>query len=75
VLLVGIAGYYFIYVLPAVITLLFTFALPLLLTFFHASLRLRNFSAKVNIKMEQLRLNQTVMGQILDLLGVVEHYT
>ncbi|KAI6175693.1 PRA1 family protein [Aphelenchoides bicaudatus] len=74
VLLMGMSGYYFIYSLPAVITLLFTLLLPLLLIGIHSSLRLRNFSAKVNAKMEQLRLNQTVMGKILDSVGAVQHF-
>ncbi|KAI6214287.1 PRA1 family protein [Aphelenchoides besseyi] len=66
----AIAGYYFIYVLPSVVILLFTFAFPVLIVFVHASLRLRNLNAKVNIKMEAMELRFTVMGQLFDLLNV-----
>lgn len=67
---VAISGYYFIYVLPSVITLLFTVSFPILLVFVHASVRLRNFSAKVNIKMEQAKMRQTLMSQLLDAMNV-----
>jgi hypothetical protein len=63
--LIVIVGYYFISVLPSVITLLYMSAAPLIITFVHASVRLRNISAKVNQKAEQLQMRNTVMSQIL----------
>jgi hypothetical protein len=60
VALIALAGFYFIWMLPQVVILFFTFIVPLTISFVHASFRLRNLSAKVNIKMENLRFKQTV---------------
>lgn len=70
VVIAGAIGYYFIYVLPSIIILLFSLAVPLLVIFVHASIRLRNLSAKINEKVEKLHLRQTLMGQLLDLINV-----
>ncbi|KAH7731047.1 PRA1 family protein [Aphelenchoides avenae] len=65
-----ISAYYFINVLPSVVTLMFTFAVPLLLILTHASIRFRNFSAKVNQKLEVSGLRSTVMARILSACGI-----
>ncbi|KAK5983015.1 hypothetical protein GCK32_007857 [Trichostrongylus colubriformis] len=62
--------YYFIQVLPSVLTVLFSVLLPLFIILCHASVRLRNFMSKVTQTAEKFGLQTTVMGRLLDVCGI-----
>ncbi|CAD5227545.1 unnamed protein product [Bursaphelenchus xylophilus] len=63
-------GFFNIYVLPAIVVLLFIVLVPLLLVFVHASIRLRNFGSKWNYAVEKLQFRRTLMSQILDAINL-----
>uniref|UniRef100_A0A914VZ13 PRA1 family protein n=1 Tax=Plectus sambesii TaxID=2011161 RepID=A0A914VZ13_9BILA len=65
-----LAGYFVVYVLGSVIVFLYGIAMPLLLVCIHASIRLRNLKAKINQKMEAAGFKKTVMGKLLETIGV-----
>jgi len=65
-----LSGYFFIYVLASVVVFLYSIALPMLLVCLHASLRLRNFKSKANQLREDLGVQKTIMGKLLQLLGI-----
>uniref|UniRef100_A0A914EG85 PRA1 family protein n=1 Tax=Acrobeloides nanus TaxID=290746 RepID=A0A914EG85_9BILA len=63
------ACYYFIYFLPSVLTVLFTFALPLVTIFVHASIRLRSIRNRINQQMDNV-LRRTAMARFLDTFNI-----
>lgn len=65
-----LACYFFIQVLPSVLTVLFSILLPVFFILCHASIRLRDFMSKMTQTAEKLGLRTTVMGRILDVCGV-----
>lgn len=62
--------YFFIQVLPSVLTVLFSVLLPLFIILCHASIRLRDFMSKVTQTAEKFGLRTTVMGRLLDIFGI-----
>ncbi|XGW31639.1 hypothetical protein V3C99_010082 [Haemonchus contortus] len=62
--------YFFIQVLPSVLTVLFSVLLPLFIILCHASIRLRDFMSKVTQTAEKFGLRTTVMGRVLDMCGI-----
>jgi len=67
IMLVG--GYLIVSMIGSVMIFLFGIALPILLVFVHASLRLRNIKSKLWNRGESLGVISTPMGIILDYLG------
>ncbi|XP_003739732.1 PRA1 family protein 3 [Galendromus occidentalis] len=67
IMLVG--GYLIMSMIGSVMIFLFGIALPILLIFIHASLRLRNLKSKIWNRGESLGLISTPMGIILDHFG------
>ncbi|KAL6739989.1 hypothetical protein Aduo_013382 [Ancylostoma duodenale] len=65
-----LACYFFIQVLPSVLTVLFSVLFPLFIILCHASIRLRDFMSKVTQTAEKLGLRTTVMGRILETCGI-----
>ncbi|KJH48897.1 PRA1 family protein [Dictyocaulus viviparus] len=65
-----LACYFFIQVLPSVLTVLFSVLLPWFLILCHASVRLRDFMSKVTQTAEKLGLRTTVMGRLLNICGI-----
>ncbi|KYO24985.1 PRA1 family protein 3 [Alligator mississippiensis] len=63
-----LSSYFLISCVGDVMVFIFGITLPLLLTFIHASLRLRNIKNKLENKMEGIGLKKTPMGIILDAL-------
>ncbi|CAD5221521.1 unnamed protein product [Bursaphelenchus okinawaensis] len=63
-----VVGFYNIYVLSAIVVLLFIILIPLLFVFIHASFRLRNFGSKWNYAVEKMHFRRTLMSYILDTL-------
>uniref|UniRef100_A0A8D0H5Q6 PRA1 family protein n=1 Tax=Sphenodon punctatus TaxID=8508 RepID=A0A8D0H5Q6_SPHPU len=63
-----LSSYFLISYVGDVMVFIFGITLPLLLTFVHASLRLRNIKNKLENKMEGIGLKKTPMGIILDAL-------
>lgn len=63
------SGYFVVTLLGSVFVFLVGIALPLLLVFLHASMRLRNVKNKIANKMEMIGLRKTPMGLFLDALG------
>lgn len=64
-----IGGYLIMALFGSVMVFLFGIALPILVVFLHASLRLRNLKSKVFNKAESLGVIKTPMGFILEQLG------
>jgi len=64
------AGYFLVYMIGSVIVFFFSMALPMLLVFVHASFRLRTMANKFANKIEAAGFTKTVMGRILDVLGL-----
>ncbi|VDO14729.1 unnamed protein product [Brugia timori] len=62
--------YFFVYAIVPVVTVLFTFSLPLLLVLVHASTRLRGFKVKFNHQFERIGLKHTVMACLLERCGI-----
>ncbi|EJW81484.1 PRA1 family protein [Wuchereria bancrofti] len=62
--------YFFVYAIVPVVTVLFTFSLPLLLVLVHASIRLRGFKVKFNHQFERIGLKHTVMACLLERCGI-----
>nr|CAD7405106.1 unnamed protein product [Timema cristinae] len=70
-MLVVLAGIYFIvYMLGSVIVFIFGILLPVVVTFLHASMRLRNIKNKLVNKIEVIGLKKTPMGVFLETLGL-----
>jgi len=64
------AGYFLVYMIGSVIVFFFSMALPMLLVFVHASFRLRTMANKFANKIEAAGFTKTIMGRILDVLGL-----
>jgi len=64
------AGYFLVYMIGSVIVFFFSMALPMLLVFVHASFRLRTMANKLANKIEAVGFTKTIMGRILDVLGL-----
>jgi len=64
------AGYFLVYMIGSVIVFFFSMALPMLLVFVHASFRLRTMANKFANKIEAVGFTKTIMGRILDVLGL-----
>uniref|UniRef100_A0A8C8SDE9 PRA1 family protein n=1 Tax=Pelusios castaneus TaxID=367368 RepID=A0A8C8SDE9_9SAUR len=63
-----LSSYFLISYFGGVMVFIFGITFPLLLTFIHASLRLRNIKNKLENKMEGIGLKKTPMGIVLDAL-------
>ncbi|XP_067398334.1 PRA1 family protein 3 [Emydura macquarii macquarii] len=63
-----LSSYFLISYFGGVMVFIFGITFPLLLTFVHASLRLRNIKNKLENKMEGIGLKKTPMGIVLDAL-------
>ncbi|KAJ1109892.1 hypothetical protein NDU88_007249 [Pleurodeles waltl] len=68
VLAILVSSYFVISLFGGVMVFIFGITFPLLLTFIHASLRLRNMKNKVENKMELAGLKKSPMGIVLDAL-------
>ncbi|CAG9530188.1 unnamed protein product [Cercopithifilaria johnstoni] len=62
--------YFFVYAIVPVVTVLFTFSLPLLLVLVHASTRLRSLKVKINHQLERAGLKHTAMACLLERSGI-----
>uniref|UniRef100_A0A915PL49 PRA1 family protein n=1 Tax=Setaria digitata TaxID=48799 RepID=A0A915PL49_9BILA len=62
--------YFFVYAIVPVVTVLFTFSLPLLLVLIHASTRLRSLKVKINHQLERVGLRNTAMAFLLERCGI-----
>ncbi|XP_067137801.1 PRA1 family protein 3 isoform X2 [Centruroides vittatus] len=62
-------GYFIVYMLGSVVVFLFGILLPVVIIFFHASMRLRNMKNKLTNKIETIGLKRTPMGLFLETLG------
>uniref|UniRef100_A0A6J0U0G0 PRA1 family protein n=1 Tax=Pogona vitticeps TaxID=103695 RepID=A0A6J0U0G0_9SAUR len=67
-LILGLA-YFLVSLLEGSATFLIFFALPIMLSLIHASLRLRNLKNKIENKMESIGLKRTPVGLLLEALG------
>ncbi|XP_069693017.1 PRA1 family protein 3 isoform X3 [Periplaneta americana] len=70
VLVVLGGGYFIVYMLGSVVVFLFGILLPIVVSFIHASMRLRNVKNKLVNKMEVIGLKKTPMGLFLEALGM-----
>ncbi|KAK9885137.1 hypothetical protein WA026_010648 [Henosepilachna vigintioctopunctata] len=70
VLLILIGGYFITYMLRSLLVFMFGIILPVVATFAHASLRLRNLKNKIVNKVETLGLKRTPMGIFLEEIGL-----
>ncbi|XP_069693015.1 PRA1 family protein 3 isoform X1 [Periplaneta americana] len=68
VLVVLGGGYFIVYMLGSVVVFLFGILLPIVVSFIHASMRLRNVKNKLVNKMEVIGLKKTPMGLFLEAL-------
>lgn len=68
--LILIGGLAFIQMVSSMMVLAFSLAFPLSVVFVHASLRLRNVKNKIVNKAEAAGVTKTVMGRVLDILGM-----
>lgn len=68
ILIVG-GGYLIVYWFDSVVVFLFGILLPIVLTFLHASMRIRNIRNKITNKLEAVNgLNKTPMAMLLNVL-------
>ncbi|KDR23648.1 PRA1 family protein 3 [Zootermopsis nevadensis] len=70
VLIVLGGGYFIVYMLGSVIIFLLGILLPVVVTFIHSSMRLRNVKNKLVNKMEVIGLKRTPMGLFLDAMDL-----
>ncbi|VDO94492.1 unnamed protein product [Soboliphyme baturini] len=71
IIVILLASFLLVRMLDSVLVFIFGLALPLLMTFIHASFRLRNVMNKLTNKLESLGLKKTLMGHLLDALAFI----